>query len=136
MTIIRMRSFLPGMYREGSPWPPAGGEIDVLPEHAADLIAGGHAENPYPPPPEPAAVIPEAVAAVRDGPAAEPPVTEPAAEVPPDPPADEVPVPAPADPKTAWIAYAVSRARTPEEADAARNILTKADLMSRYGGRL
>jgi hypothetical protein len=40
--------------------------------------------------------------------------------------------PAPADPKTAWIDYAVSQGA---KADAAAG-MTKADLMSRYGGRI
>jgi hypothetical protein len=45
---------------------------------------------------------------------------------------DPVAAPAPAAVKQAWIDYAVSQGATPEEAAA----MTKADLMSRYGGRL
>lgn len=40
--------------------------------------------------------------------------------------------PAPGDPKQAWVDYAVASGAGPDEAAA----MTKADLMSRYGGRL
>lgn len=61
--------------------------------------------------------------------------TEPAIpEAEPSEAADETPAvaPAPSAPKQAWIEYAVSRGA---DEDTARS-MTKADLMSRYGGRL
>jgi hypothetical protein len=72
------------------------------------------------PPAPPAAPVPPAATAAAVAP--EPAV---AAEEPPAP-------PAPADPKAAWIAYAVSQGAQPDRAA----MMTKADLMSRYGGRL
>jgi hypothetical protein len=50
---------------------------------------------------------------------------EPAEEAVPEP-------PRPADPKPDWVDYAVTRGMAPEKAA----LLSKADLMSRYGGRL
>jgi hypothetical protein len=72
------------------------------------------------------------------------PVTEvsPVAEVPGEPPAEEAADPAvgeppeeppnPHDIKQRWIDYAVARGEPPEVA----RDMTKADLMSKYGGRL
>lgn len=160
---IRMTSSIPGQYDDGRPWPPAGGEIDVAEDHGRDLILGGHAVNAYAPaavtpPVLPFVSEPSSTAAgpgtaagptletiVRAGTATAPAaatVPEPeavakaAAAIPdPEPEPDPASPPSPADPKADWTEYAVSQAKTPAEAETARN-MTKADLMSRYGGRL
>jgi hypothetical protein len=49
-----------------------------------------------------------------------------------DPGTAEAGPPAPSGPKQSWVDYAVSQGATADEAAA----MTKADLMSRYGGRL
>ena len=145
---IRMLIAISGGRADDRAWPPAGAEIDVPDGEGNDLLRGGHAVYvgpsappslppvppplpPLPVPPEPAALVSEPAAT-----AAGPVVPEPAAPEPEPAAEPELPVaPGPADPKNAWIEYAVSKAKTPAEADAAAR-MSKADLMSRYGGRL
>ncbi len=133
--LIRMITSIPGSYDNGQPWPPAGGVIDVPHDVGRDLILGGHAVDahtppppvPAPPPPPAPALAPMVVsqpAATAAGPLPSPPEPEPD----PEPPS----APGPADPKAEWIGYAISRGADPDTAGR----MTKADLMSRYGGRL
>jgi len=132
--LIRMVTGIPGSYDNGQPWPPAGGVIDVPYEVGRDLILGGHAEDavtppPAPAPPPPLVPAPPPVAMMVSQPAA----TAAGPLPPPPPPEPEPPAaPGPADPKAEWIDYAVSRGADPDMAGR----MTKADLMSKYGGRL
>lgn len=120
---VRMLTYVSGGRHDGTSWPVAG-TVLVLPEaEARDLIRAEIAvEVPMPektpePAPDPA---PEPASEPARGP-------EPGPVV-----APETGQPAPADPKQVWIDYAVSQGLSPDEAAA----MTKADLMSRYGGRL
>jgi hypothetical protein len=104
---------------------PAVAEVSPLAETAG--TAAGQQLPGVPPPPEPAR---------------EPP-PEPARELPPEPAQEPPPAPAEAAPppsrppsphasKQHWIDYAVTRGEDPATAAA----MAKADLMSKYGGRL
>ena len=145
---IRMLIAISGGRHDDRPWPPAGAEIDVPDHEGQDLLRAGHAvyvapSAPVPPPVETARVVSEG-AATAAGPV-------PRETVPPGPSQaelddakagqaaqdagpvpDEMPPPAPGDPKQAWVDYAVSQGAGPETAGR----MSKADLMSRYGGRL
>jgi hypothetical protein len=101
-------------------------------DHAVNAGWAVHADPPEPekspePDPEPAASVLEVNEAghptgnlvPEDG------VPEPADAEVPEP-------PRPADPKQAWVDYAAGQGMDPETAAA----MSKADLMSRYGGRL
>lgn len=131
------------------PWPPAGTEIDVADDVGQGLIEGGHAVNasvrPEAPPRLPAPVVISEPAQTAAGPvisqeiaAAPEPEPEPrwqdefGGSDPPEPEPEPAEPPAPGDPKAAWIDYAVSQGADRDVATA----MTKADLMSRYGGRL
>jgi len=154
MRKVRMLIGVSGERHDGRRWPPAGGEIDVPDWEADDLILGqnameaGAAAEPEPEPepdpgPEPVAEIPPGTLAEPwpeqgTGVAAEAGLTAEPVVVAADPPAEPEAVqpavaPPPSAPKQAWIDYAVqAHAADPAEAGA----MTKADLMSRYGGRL
>lgn len=109
--------------------PPAGVQATLIPAPAADPVSEP-AATAAGPVPETAAGA-QAAAASAGVPAAE--VPEPAAEeIPAEAPADSPELPKPADSKQAWIDYALGQgASAAAVADA-----TKADLMSRFGGRL
>jgi hypothetical protein len=175
--LIRMLTHISGG-RNGVPWPPAGGTIEVPDDEGASLIradiavASGKdakavmdqlAEQPTPGHPSKVDARPpsqvegerlaaEAAAAQEAAPAVAS-SAEPPGELPSLAPdvagqdeaggagnaeedaAESSPVaeaPGPSAPKQAWIDYAVSTGAGPDTAAA----MTKADLMSRYGGRL
>lgn len=130
---IRMVTGISGGRADGRAWPSAGHEIDVPDHEGADLIRARHAiyVGPAEPPPQPAEVQ---VVSESSPTGAGPEPEEPAAEESgiPDEETGEIPEPKPSDPKQSWIDYAMSRGATEDEA----NGMTKADLMSRHGGRL
>jgi hypothetical protein len=122
-----------------APSPPPPGPVPVPAEPAAVMVStpAQTAAGPVPAaepeiviaPPGPGPV-PEPVA---DVPPVPEPVPEPVVNTPPVPEPEPAPEPpAPSDPKPAWIDYAVSQGADRGIAAA----MTKADLMSRYGGRL
>jgi len=130
---------------DGRPWPPAGTPIDVPDWEAEHAVNAGWAyyHEPPAPDPDPGAVQPPAPEVSEAGHPAgnlvpEPPAAEAVQEVVPDPvpvpePEDDDPdPPRPSDPKQDWVAYAQSRGMSPVTAAA----MSKADLMSRFGGRL
>lgn len=140
---IRLRETLSGGRCDGRPWPPGGELIDVPDWEAEHAVNAGWAYYDDPPaPPEPE-VVPgpvraqaapaqaEAVAPVRQpDPEDEHDRLEAVADGTEEP---EVPEPPrPSDPKQDWVDYAADRGMDPEKAAA----MSKADLMSRYGGRL
>lgn len=144
---VRMLVGVSGYRHDGERWPPPGGVIEVPDWEAGDLIRGQNAvphdqdddKTALPAPvvseSRPASQI-EAEEGARDEPAEAAPehVTAGGAEggeAAGTGPA-EVTAPAPADVKQAWVDYAVSQGADPGQAAA----MTKADLMSRYGGRL
>ena len=155
---VKMLHYISGGRWDDRDWPPGGGEIEVPDWEGADLIAGGNA-IPAGAAPR-ASAEPEAVAAPAStepgaGAAAppdegtqqlpgQPPEPEPVLPPPPDRDPEPEPEPAlppeaagpeppqPSDLKQAWIDWAVTQGADPEQAAA----MTKADLMSRYGGRL
>jgi hypothetical protein len=160
--LVRMRIQISGT-RNDERWPPAGALLDVPAAEAADLI---RAELAYPAPelvpavPEPVPAVPEPVPAVPEPVPAVPEAAEtaePPGELPrlaPDaadadgagsggddaavqdaaePDGTAAAAPGPSAPKQAWIDYAVRVQGA--DVHAASN-MTKADLMSRYGGRL
>jgi hypothetical protein len=164
--IIAMTISMSGGRWDDRPWPGIGIPFEVPDEEGEGLIRWHHAvkiaDSPEPvkehvtapapvslPAETAAGPVPEALPAVEET----PPVVKAAPDhewySPPDAVADEEPdpespaavqdeVPAvaeppkPADPKQAWIDYAVVQGL---DADAA-SAMTKADLMSRFGGRL
>lgn len=148
---IRMLIGVSGSRHDGRPWPAASGEIDVPGWEAEDLIraqiavdAGQADDEPVVPDPVPGESRPPsqiegeelAAAQYKPEPVAPPEVSavaevSPVAEVATGP-EDPATAPAPNAPKQAWIDYAVSQGA---DVHAAGN-MTKADLMSRYGGRL
>lgn len=159
---IRMREVMSGGRHDGRPWPPPGVDFEVPDWEGRDLIAGqlavpadrasrkvaeglgeqpapGHpskldqrpaeAEPPGEPPAAPGAAENRAGETGSDGldaGAAEPAAGHPAA----GPVTAEAP--APSAVKQDWIDWAIAQGADPELAAA----MTKADLMSRYGGRL
>jgi hypothetical protein len=110
------------------PEPGAGASAAAEPEPAPSQLPGT--------PPEPDPVLPPEVSPVAGvSPVAEAAAIAEATQMPePDPPPEEVPAspPAPNDVKQHWIDYAVTQGENPDTAMA----MTKADLMSKYGGRL
>lgn len=159
---VRMLVGVSGSRHDGRPWPPVDGEIEVPGWEADDLIAGGNAvpagrrvkekDAGWEPPGTTLTTRP-GDPETEDIPDAQAPVAEVAAV--PDPAAPRDPedehdrleavadgteqpeyrppaVPAPSEPKQAWIDYAVACGAEQDKAAA----MTKADLMSRYGGRL
>jgi hypothetical protein len=160
---IAMHSQISGGRADGTQWPWPHTPFQVPDAEGADLLRGGlgyRVDPPVtaPPPPEPERVpvvsretvfredLNEAVTGlapgpeVTGGPPGDPEVTgqdapygdpgspgDPAVSsaLPPGP-------PRPADPKQAWVEYAVAQGTGEDEA----NLMTKADLMSRFGGRL
>lgn len=161
---VRMLVGVSGSRHDGRPWPVAGSEITVPGWEAEDLIRAqiavdaGQADD-EPEVPEPAVsdsrpqsqIDGEALAAAQYQPErplpVPPPEVSPLAEVSgvaevagspePEPeqaaePEQPAAPPAPSAPKQSWIDYAVSQGATADEAAS----MTKADLMSRYGGRL
>ena len=157
MPVVRMKDHISGGRWDGRAWPPANGEIEVPEWEATDLIRGqlavlagggaGRSAVPAPQPeapaqnepgagastplpgrpPEPAPVAPPEVSAVAEVyPAAE------VAQLPDAQPPDAEDPPAPGDIKQKWIDYAITQGEDPATAAA----MTKADLMSKHGGRL
>lgn len=137
MRWIRLRETLSGGRIDGRPWPVAGGIIDVPDWEAEHAVNAGWAyyDEPEPAPePEPvpgpvqaqaAEAQAEAVAPVRQD-ELEPELAQEAS-------APEVPEPPrPSDPKPDWVDYAVIRGMDRDKATE----MSKADLMSKYGGRL
>jgi hypothetical protein len=131
---VQMLITISGGRADGTNWPDRYGVLEVPDHEGRDLIRARHAIPADPPAvtagpgtarvtAAAAPVIPEQAAAVPEG------IPEPAAAVP--VPA-ETPAPGPADLKAAWVDYAVSQGTDRGQAEA----MTKADLMSRYGGRL
>jgi len=126
---IRLRETLSGGRADGRPWPVAGEVVDVPDWEYDHCIAAGWAEHADPPAP------PKAVKAKEP---------EKAPEKAPEKPADVLPEaapekapelaepPRPSDPKPDWVDYAADRGLARDKAEA----MSKADLMSRYGGRL
>jgi hypothetical protein len=159
--IIAMTISMSGGRWDDRPWPGIGIPFEVTDEEAEGLIKWHHAvkvaDSPEPvkehvtapapvslpahtaagPIPEPAPVaenepepawIPDVeMVSPEPGPDPEPPAA--VQEDPPDAPAEP---PKPADPKQAWFDYAIARGLTGKKIDE----VTKADLMSQYGGRL
>lgn len=162
--IIRMKQQMSGGRHDGKPWPPPYTPFEVPDWEGRDLILGGMAdphgqdaakvsaelrEQPTkghpsklderaadePAETEPAPELRELAGAVADGESgvsAEA-AGQAAAEAPEDPalPGDAA-GPTPASAKQAWIDYAVSQGADVH----AVSQMTKADLMSRFGGRL
>jgi hypothetical protein len=143
---VRMIVGVSGYRHDGGKWPPAGTEITVPDWEADDLILGQNAvpceqdddeavtPDPVVSDPRPPSQVESEAAAVRepelpakagatvqagdeDDGGSEPEIAE---------------APGPGDPKQAWIDYAVASGADVHQAGA----MTKADLMSRYGGRL
>lgn len=150
---IRMRETLSGGRCDGRPWPPAGGDVDVPDWEAEHAIRAGYAHEVDPPEPE-KKPDPETEQAKAPAPAAQPRLTGwesgQYVQPPPQPEAPATPAdvsretapeqadhdvpepPRPADQKQDWVDYAVARGLAADKAAA----MSKADLMSRYGGRL
>jgi hypothetical protein len=153
---IRLRETLSGGRADGRPWPVAGEVVDVPDWEYDHCIAAGWAEHADPPAPPKAAKAKEPEKAKAKEPekepakAHEPEKTEahepekpaggkvglyegdqvvlakaPEPETAPEP-------PRPSDPKQDWVDYAADRGLARDKAEA----MSKADLMSRYGGRL
>jgi hypothetical protein len=148
---IRLRETLSGGRADGRPWPVAGEVIDVPDWEYDHCIAAGWAEHADPPAPPKAAKAPKKEPEPEKKPAkAHEPEKAEAHE--PEKPAggrvglyegdqvvlEKAPEPEPAepprpsDPKPDWVDYAVDRGLARDKAEA----MSKADLMSRYGGRL
>ncbi len=156
---IRLKETLSGGRADGRPWPVAGDAIDVPDWEYDHCIAAGWAVHADPPEPEPAPepepepvqaevleineaghptgnlvqAVPARAEAVADEPGQ--PADEPGqpADEPGQPAEEAVPEPPrPSDPKQAWIDYAVTQGMDEDKAAA----MSKADLMSRFGGRL
>lgn len=139
--IIAMVTHMSGSRYDDRMWPPPGIPFEVPDEEAEGLIYWHHAvkvaDSPVPVPEHvsvPAPVSLPAETAAGPVPAETEPVRVPDAEMVPDPEPEEAPeAPKPADPKADWVEYAV-KARGADPDVAFR--MTKADLMSRYGGRM
>lgn len=145
--IIQMLIGYSGGRYDDRPWPSLGTDFEVPDWEGEGLIRVGHARfvrasdppaaPPAPPPPAPPVLSPAGPvvsepAATAAGPVTPEPAPEPAPGPEPEPEPEELPAPGPADPKAAWIEYAISQGAKRDTAAA----MTKADLMSRYGGRL
>jgi len=134
---IRLRETLSGGRADGRPWPVAGEVVDVPDWEYDHCIAAGWAEHADPPAP------PKAARAREPEEAPEP---EKPAEVSREPESGDgsslfeqtggtitnPEPPRPSDPKPDWVDYAADRGLARDKAEA----MSKADLMSRYGGRL
>jgi len=118
---IRMLETISGGRPNGAPWPPAGHSIEVEDWEAEHNTRAGWAVYADPPAPEP---VPE--------PEPAPVPVKAAAKVPSPAPETAGEPPRPSDPKDAWVDYAASRGE--DRATAAA--MSKADLMSKYGGRM
>jgi hypothetical protein len=145
---IVMSHGVSGGRADGRNWPPAGVPIEVPYGEGTDLLRGEHAVQVRPPeppgpwaltPPAPPAPPPVTIVSEPAQTAAGPPqektlvqaaVPEPAPEPEPEP--EQPESPKPGDPKQDWINYAIGQGAD----EAAAEAMTKADLMSRYGGRL
>jgi hypothetical protein len=158
---VRMVVGISGERHDGRRWPPAGTVLTVPDWEAEDLIRGQNAvpvsqadDVPAAPPPVVSDPRPEsqaageqlaAKAAAEEEAAGD--ETAPTPVVPPEISAvaqvsplarvsgaepDPGITPIPSAPKQAWIDYAIAQGATTEDASS----MTKADLMSRYGGRL
>lgn len=148
---VRMIVGVSGYRHDGEKWPPAGTEITVPDWEADDLILGQNAvpcgqdddEPAVPEPvvsdPRPPSQIEAEAAAVREpelpakaGVRAEATVQAGDKDDNDDNEAGVAEAPGPGDSKQAWIDYAVTQGADVHQAGS----MTKADLMSRYGGRL
>ena len=127
---VRMAIGISGGRADDRPWPAVGHEIDVPDHEGEDLIRARHAV--YVGPSEPEAFTPAEPVFSQPSETGAGPVEEPASQSGPPDAVEAVPEPKPSDPKQAWVDYAMGQGATEDEA----NSMTKADLMSRYGGRL
>lgn len=119
---LQMIEPMAGTRWDGTPWPPAGGPVDV-PDWEAEHLIRGRFARPWPgsaPAPEPQAPAP----AEGSAPPAAPPSPGPDAAAGAEPPKAT-------DPKTAWVEYAVAHGADRAEAEQS----TKQDLIASYGGR-
>lgn len=131
---IELVMHMSGTRANGERYPPGWTAFQVADWEGEHLVRGGMAREvaapPPPSPPPPLPVPPYAPAQAPPAPSnlTEPDLIEPAQggqELQGDP-------PAPADSKLAWVSYAISQGADPDTASR----MTKADLQSRYGGRL
>jgi len=139
---VVMTLTISGGRADGRPWPDRlSTPIDVPREEGEHLVrvgqafeveAPGRAEAPHGPASATPAPVSESSPTAAGPPEAE--VSAPEEEAAPEPAAGEEPgdMPKPADAKQAWLDYALSQGA---DADVAAG-MTKADLMSRFGGRL
>lgn len=138
MMWIEMVMHMSGTRANGEKYPPGFTPFLVEDWEGEHLIRGGCARQIAPPPGRAQAPV-----AVPAPPAPEPPVPqsepsptaagpEPQAAEPEPEPEPDARRPAPSDPKQAWVDYAVAQGLDWDTASR----MTKADLQSRYGGRL
>lgn len=134
---IEMVMHMSGTRANGDKYPPGWTAFEIADWEGEHLIRGGCARQvpvpewavPKPPAPVKSAVAPETVAPARQPELPQ----EPAPEAGPESaPAPEAGRPSPADPKQAWVDYAIAQGLDWDTASR----MTKADLQSRYGGRL
>lgn len=147
MMWIEMVMHMSGTRANGEKYPPGWTPFEVADWEGEHLVKGGMARPVAPPatrapappaPPAPAAPAPQPAAPELPVPKSEPSLTAagpaaPAAE--PEAPAaqePDIPRPSPSDPKQSWIDYAIARGMDWDTASR----MTKADLQSRFGGRL
>jgi hypothetical protein len=156
--IVAMTMHMSGGRHDDRPWPPAWTEFEVPDWEGAELVRARLAvfvrDSVPPPPAAPAAPVVSEPSATAHGPVAQaklgaevevpvevaadiweplPPVSEVTGQETVRESGQDVPEPpAPSAPKQAWISYAVSQGAPADRAAA----MSKADLMSRYGGRL
>ena len=128
---IRLRETLSGGRADGRPWPVAGEVVDVPDWEYDHCIAAGWAEHADPPAPPKAAKVKEPEKASEPEKPADV-LPKAAPEKAPEPEPEPAEPPRPSDPKQDWVDYAADRGLARDKAEA----MSKADLMSRYGGRL
>ena len=135
---IRLRETLSGGRADGRPWPVAGEVVDVPDWEYDHCIAAGWAEHADPPAPPKAAKAkepektPEPVLEVNEAGHPTGNLVQPEPEKASAPEPEPAEPPRPSDPKPDWVDYAADRGLARDKAEA----MSKADLMSRYGGRL
>jgi len=127
---IEMLMHMSGTRANGEKYPPGFTPFQVEAWEGEHLIRGGMAREvaaPRPPaPPEPVPVPAYARSQAQPASiASDPPPQD-------DDSQGDEPAPAPSDPKQAWVDFAVMRGMGADEASR----MTKADLQSRFGGRL
>jgi hypothetical protein len=121
---------------DGTDWPPAFVPFEVPDNEGEDLLRGGLAYRAAAPAPAPAPSAPEpgpgpAPENVFSGTVTSAGAASAQAGIP-DAEGQLPDVPKPNDAKQAWVDFAMAHGATEDEA----NMATKADLMSKYGGRL